>query len=266
MKKITSILIWLVLLCQPLYAQQSEALNYFRTRILPAHASYFSQAELNSSGTLELTATNTYCALTEDQKKPVLAAVSASWNDYIVQVRCGSRVEIWRKSETASSLSLLDVLDSRARVQPLKDPAYFGRPNPFFIYFGGQVGGDTQDNYNMAFNLRTGFFLLMQRWDLALSFTSGRTGNTEYELYGYMNLGLMSKVYFPIKRVKLSPNIGGFVGISSFGEGDAGLTGYGSVGLSWFMGFGSLNVDVNIGKQVMGNFGITIFPSAKKLL
>jgi hypothetical protein len=101
---------------------------------------------------------------------------------------------------------------------------------------------------------RIGFFLLKDRWDLALSETFGvftsqanESGNFNEEL------GLLSKVYFPIKikKYKFSPYTGAGVSLVVDGDFDEQDTYFRTMflaGVSYYVGPGSLDIGMQYDK------------------
>jgi hypothetical protein len=264
MKRLTIILFVLLLGAQQTFSQQASTLESFRKKVFSDFSTYFNQAEMTENGKLNLSATEKYTALYTDGKKLIIEKVFIAWPDSLVLVHFGSKREVWGRCAEKGSIELLDTYDLNAPLLA-RQGNLVGRPQPWFFYIGGQLSGDNQHNINIALNLRVGFFLLLNHWDLAATFSGGVSGNTSYDNSGngWANVGLMSRVHFPIKKIKLSPNIGGEVTVGLMGGSPVNINAAIVVGLSWYVGFGSLNIGVSIGNSVTGSGGLTVFPGAK---
>jgi hypothetical protein len=74
----------------------------------------------------------------------------------------------------------------------------------------------------------------------------------------------MSKVYFPIRKLHISPNIGFDLQSVSYNTVEGSSTNSVSrsllVGISWFVGQGSLDFGVRISKEVNATIGYTLIP------
>jgi hypothetical protein len=99
----------------------------------------------------------------------------------------------------------------------------------------------------------------MNRWDLATTLSAGLSGNVEDTGTGWANVGLMSRVHFPIKKLGISPNIGGEISMASLGGTQTTNMSL-LLGISWFVGFGSLDIGIRIGNEVSTVGGLTIAP------
>jgi hypothetical protein len=265
MKRLFVIVCLLFLGYRDVSAQLPGKLDSFRNKILPGYALYFSQAGLTTNGILDLTGTGAYADLSPDAKADVVMKVMAAGNDSIVKVRYGSKCELWGWSNESGGLQLLDSYDENARLIP-RAITPGARPNPWFFYVGGQFGGDNQNNINLALNLRLGFFMLMNRWDMATTLSGGVSGNTVSDNSGmaWANAGFMSRVHFPIRKIRLSPNAGGEVTVSVYGSAAADVSAALVVGAGWFVGPGNLDFAVHIGKEVTASFGYTFMFGHKK--
>jgi hypothetical protein len=195
-----------------------------------------------------------------------------SWQESLVVVKYETKRELWGwDSESGKSL-LLDHWDINASAIT-KVPAIAAKTarHPFFVYIGGQGQLDKNHEANAAFNSRVGFFLLRNRWDLAWTFSGGVLGNIDSEtaMTNRFSTGLMSKVYFPIRKLNLSPNVGldisSTVYSSSETVGDVyDRTGSLLAGISWYIGHGSLDVGFRIGKEFSTMIGYTYIPQFNK--
>ena len=265
MKRLLPILFTILLGSQQMTAQVSGKFETFRDKVLPEYSMYFTQAGLTESGQLILSALDNYTGLPPDEKKAIMVNIARAWRDSLVLVKYGSKREVWGKSVESGSVSLLDVYDlnSLPLAKPVKTD---NRSHPWFFYFGGQFGGDSQNNINLALNLRIGFFLLKNRWDFATTFSGGLTGNTKAVDggTGWVNTGLMTRVHFPIKKLGISPNVGGEVTVSVYGDTPASINPALVLGISWYVVFGSLDLGISIGNIVSGSGGYTMSPQIKR--
>jgi len=245
------------------YAQVVRSVESFREKVLPGYTIYFDQADLTESGHLNLSAVDKYTALITDDKKVILVKIAREWQDSLILVHYGTKKEIWGWVTGEESFKLLDTFALNAAT--IKKPeTEFARPHPWFVYFGGQFNLDNQKNINIALNGRFGFYLLLNRWDLASTFSAGAAGNIHGKGTPWANLGLMSRVHFPIKKIGLVPDVGAELSYAIFGNDSKTFSGAFVVGASWYIGIGNISVSMNIWKTVSGSIGLTIFPKLKK--
>lgn len=264
MKQVPIILFALLLGSQQTYSQVSKKLESFKEKVLPEYSMYFNQAELTENGQLNLSAFNKYILLSSDGKKAIMVNISKTWRDSLVLVHYGSKRELWGWSAETGNAKLLDEWDLNAPQlpKPLLAKPQITVFHPWFFYVGGQLGGDNQKNINLLFNTRLGFFLLLDRWDFATTLSAGLTGNLNSTSTALVNVGLMSRVHFPIKKYGISPNIGGEISLASFG-GTQSTNKSLLLGISWFVGFGSLDIGIRIGNEVSAMGGLTVSPKIK---
>jgi hypothetical protein len=257
-------ILWLVIICcYRLHAQVATTVESFREKVLPLHAQHFTHADMTENGQLLLEATAKYAGLGGDAKNAVMTKVLPAWKDSVMVVHYGSVREIWGWSSASGNFLLLDAYDLNA-ARKVQTGVFQTRPYPIFIYIGGQIGGDTQKNINISLNARFGFYLLFERWDMAATLSAGRSGNIEYSSTGWANVGLMSRVHFPIKKIGLSPNIGAQLNYGVYGQTSSTFTGALMIGCSWFVGIGSLNIGFQFGNEVSGSIGYSMFPGMMK--
>jgi hypothetical protein len=264
MKQVYIILFVLSLWFQQTEAQLSVKLKSFKEKVLPEYSTYFTQAELTENGQLNLSAVDKYILLQIDGKKTIMDDITKTWREPLVLVSYGAKKELWGWNVETGNARLLDEwnLNAPQLVNPLSAKQFVPVNHPWFIYFGGQFGGDNQKNINLSLNTRVGFFLLVNRWDLATTLSAGISGNVDDKGTTWANLGLMSRVHFPIKKLGLSPNIGGEVSLASFGETQSTKASL-LVGISWFVGFGSLDIGFRFGNEVSTVGGLTVAPGIK---
>ena len=251
---------------QQIHAQAPKKLDSFVNNVLPQYSLYFNQAELTDNGQLNLSAVEKYTFLPVEQKKAIMGQITSAWRDSLVLVHYGSKSELWGWNAATGNTRMLDEWD-RAASQAIKLPAVNVQKtskHPLFYYFGAQIMGDSQKNINLSFNGRLGFFLLMNRWDLATTVSTGRSGNADATSSGWSNVGVMTRLHFPIKKSGIIPNIGGELTIASFGKTSPALTPSLVLGVSWFVGIGRLDIGVKIGDVTSGIGGYTMYPGARK--
>ena len=267
MKKLFILLFALLLGSQHTIGQGSGKLESFRETVLTGYNVYFTRADLTGAGKLSLAATDSYNALSADAKRTIMVSVTKAWNDSLVLVHYGSKREIWGRSSESGDIELLDVLDLNSA--PMAIPVIRNAQlHPWFFYVGGQFGGDNQNNINLALNLRVGFYLLINRLDMATTFSAGVTGNTAAtgagSSSGWVNTGLMGRVHFPIKKLGLSPNVGGQLTVNLYGNTPATINAALLLGVSWYLGVGNLDIGISIGNIVSGSGGYTFSPQIKR--
>ena len=264
MKRLLIISAFLLFGTLHLSAQGTDPLESFRSKILPQFSGYFEKATLSGNDVLSLSATARYTAMTSADKRRVIESVFTSWSDSLLMVQYGTRRELWGRSKENGNTLILDQINMTP--PPVIIPENYSidtRKHPWFLYFGGQFILDNSKNITLALNTRVGVYLLKDRWDFATTFSGGVTGNADASGTGFANIGLMSRVHFPIRKIRLSPSVGGEVTYSVFGNTDATINYSLFLGLSWYIGIGSLDIGVNIGNTVYGSGGYTISPRPK---
>ena len=266
MKQLITIVFVLLMGSQQMYAQATKKLDSFKASILPQYNLFFDQAELTVNEQLNLSAAEKYTLLPFEQKKAIMVQITTAWRDSLVLVHYGSKSELWGWSAATGNTRLLDEWD-RAASQTIKLPAVNVQKtgkHPLFYYFGAQIMGDSQKNLNLSFNGRLGFFLLLNRWDFASTVSTGRSGNADATSVGWSNVGVMTRIHFPIKKSGIIPNIGGELTLASFGDTAPAFTPSLVLGVSWFVGIGRLDIGVKIGDITSGMGGYTMYPGARK--
>lgn len=269
MKQLITLLLILLLGSQHTFAQVSEKLVSFREKVLPKYISYFDRAELTKNGLLYLSAVEKYTLLSIDGKKAIMDKINSAWQESLVLVHFGTKRELWGWNAQTEKSKLLDEWDFNAQ-QLVIIPKIAPIPHPWFFYFGGIFGYDSQNNISMTINTRIGFFLLRDRWDFATTLSGGVSGNINFSimdgsnfgLTSWSNIGLMSRVYFPIREYKISPNIGGEM---TFALSEASNTFNGALvlGINWYVGFGSVSIGFRIGNEFLSMGGYTVMPQIK---
>jgi opacity protein-like surface antigen len=237
---------------------------------------YF-EVDSTSEASVNLYAKPYYINTSWQSKLFVIDNILSMREKKVVYVSYGHKREIWGK-DARQTVRLLDTLDMNTI--RLKDAVQGSQKlirHPMFFYFGGQSMLNS-DYLNFSFNVRMGFFLLLNKWDLALSqglniSDTGEGGTTTINV----PIGLSSKYYFPktIKGQRISPYLGGGIGyayvhtesyVSDYNTEEEWQPDYSALaGVSWALGPGSLDIGIQYGK--VSKFGISIgytfFPGRK---
>jgi len=101
----------------------------------------------------------------------------------------------------------------------------------------------------------------MDKWDIAATFSEQISGNFESEDVSLQtSIGVMTKVYYPITKYNFSPFAGAEAAVSFVKGAKATFTPSFLVGMSWFVGSGSLDVGVRAGSSTSLMVGFTVIP------
>jgi len=267
MKRILIILLFISATLSGVFAQEkTPGIEMFRSSVLPQFKIYFTDARLTGNGQLELTSTSGYKSLARENKSTVMDMLVRSWQQSLIIVGNGSSRELWGINSKTGKAMLIENwnIDGKISAVPAVLPESKSALHPWFVYFGFQSQFDSQKNINMGFSTRFGFFLLKNRWDLAASASGFIFGNVDYESQTFQsNVGLSSKVYFPIPKLRISPNIGGEISYSTYSVEDtesSSVSPYALAGISWYVGNGSFDIGVRAGKQTIVMIGYTFIP------
>ena len=246
---------------------------------------YLKVLDADKNGVVFLKATESYIDLSDyDKSSAIKMVLSNNNNNNIVAIDYGHQREMWKRNVTTNEFVCFDILnidnpDLQRFVSKSKRPERFMK-HPWFLNWG--FSGTFESNYDFYYNfygnIRGGFFLLANKWDIALSIMLGGNDKDDF----FMSVGLISKVYFPIKKIGLSPYIGAGVSYNlklSFayntaGEFDDAQTHYIDVpvtaGITWRLGPGSLDIGFqyglrtafmdNLNNSYMGIIGYTFCP------
>ncbi len=274
MKKLQILILLLVVAQQFSIAQNAtEKLNVFSSDVLPSYSLYFASARLTPDNQLELTATAEYNLLSANIKKTMMNNLLRSWHETLVIVKYESKRELWGSEADTNRALLLESWDINAaapvqatQTNPL--PGSKSSMHPWFFYLGGSEMIDSNKNINIAFSSSVGFFLLKNRWDLAATFSGSAMGNfgNESDMAGQTSIGLQSKVYFPIEKYHISPNIGFEIARARYSISETVSKSFTSAlvtGISWYIGIGSLDLGFRISEQSMVMIGYTFVPRLK---
>ena len=263
MKQILIIAFALLFGYQQVAAQDSTKLKSFREQLLPQYTVYFTSADLTERGLLELSAVDKYIGLSANDKKAIMTTITTAWREPLVLVRYGSRTELWGWNGETGNTELLYEWD--------QNPSYSVKISdmpprlPWFFYVGDQLGIGN-GIINLSINTRVGCFLLENKWDGAVTFSYGfmaLTGDASSKPSNSLSFGIMGRRHFLIQDSKFTPNLGGQLMYTS-SEGSSSATLSGVVGISWFVGIGSVDFDLTIGDKVTGMIGFTVAPNTTK--
>jgi hypothetical protein len=267
MKKLYTVIIVLLIGSQVIFGQDKNAkLDSFRSDVLSKYQTYFTAATLDESGQLRLTAGESYSKLTSSDKKDIMNILLRSWQESLVILQFESNRELWGWNSETKDGQLIEVwnLNPQPRSAEPQTMQSDIAKHPWFFYIGGASQMDSFQNINGALSARLGFFLLLNKLDLAASVTEQLSGNIEDESSSLStSVGLASKFYFPIQKHNISPNLGAELAVTIPSEGEIAFTPYFLAGVSWYVGPGSLDVGLRIGSSSMLMFGYTLIPKFK---
>jgi hypothetical protein len=210
---------------------------------------------------LNLYAKAAYGTLPEDEKILILRKIFAAQNkDKFIVVHYKNQREVWYKNASGKPI-ILDAVNLDMDAQKIiEDKKERFVKHPWFVYGGGQSSFTTDDITNIYVNSRIGFFLMANRWDLALSLTI----NTTIETNISFGAGLVSKFYLPVERynfskelqkMRIHPYVGGGI-TRNYVINTADRENYtGSwatdfsvlTGVNWYFGPGSFDIGLQYG-------------------
>jgi hypothetical protein len=267
MKKIKIALMVLMIGSQIISGQSRNAgLESFRSDVLAKYSEFFTQSDLDEKGQLRLAATGTYNNLSLSEKTEIMNALPGFWRESLIIVHFGSGRELWTWSAERGSAKMIDAWDLNP--EPVAAVTETDLPevakHPWFFYIGGAQQMDSNKNLSGALNIRTGFFMLKNKLDLAVSLTESLTGNLEDESASLTTgIGIGSKYYFPLTKSSISPNLGAELAVTLPSGGKAAFTPSLLAGVSWFVGPGCLDAGVRVGSSSTMMFGYTLIPRLK---
>ncbi len=267
MKRLKTAIIVLLIASQAIFGQDKNTkLDSFRSDVLAKYPAYFTAASLDESGQLRLTAGEGYGKLTASDKKDIMNILLGSWQESLVVLQFESKRELWGWSNETKNAMLLEAWNLNpdppfAEPQPMQSDI---AKHPWFFYIGGASQMDSNKNLNGALSARLGFFLLLNKLDLAASVTEQLSGNME-DVSPSMStsVGLASRFYYPIKKHNISPNFGAELAVTIPAGGKVAFTPYLLTGLSWYVGPGALDAGLRIGSSSMLMLGYTLIPKFK---
>jgi len=225
---------------------------------------YFENAEITENGMLRLQAKDAWSSFSAEKKSTIMELI-LSKGYTLASVAYEYKRELWQKNTTSGTVALIDSWDLNILYTPKTTSLKTLQKSdvhPWFFSFS--LGGSFNNEELLGLNLMSGigFFLLEDRWNLALNGSLNADNSA-----AMAQIGLSSKVYFPIKKYNISPYIG--AGISyvssstntdtdSYSSSTLDTPAY--VGVSWFVGPGSLDFGFTIGKSTFFMVGYTFSP------
>ena len=267
MKKIY-ILILACVIGQSVFAQNN--VESFKQMISAHYDNYFEKAELQN-GHIWLYATNDFLAMPAEKKQMLLETIFAKWESGLIIISYGYQRELWKKDSAKNSMSKIDNWNMNSmtfvKVSEDRQSQRLGLYS-WFVNFGGQLSWISGDdpNVNLGFSSRVGSFLLKNKWDLALSNSFSIAGDVLT-----FEMGPTSRVYFPIKEKKINPYVG--LGLSYVWTDTYIFDGYNDeyivstswnpsllLGVSYFIGPGSLDFGLQISENFSATIGYTFMP------
>jgi hypothetical protein len=267
MKRLQTAIIVLLIGSQVIFGQDKNAkLDSFKSDVLVKYSAHFTTAALDESGQLRLTATESYSRLAPSDKNDIMNIILRSWQESLVILQFESRRELWGWNSETNDGQLIEVWNLNPQPRSAEPQAMQSdiAKHPWFFYIGGASQMDSQQNLNGALSARLGFFLLLNKLDLAASVTEQLSGNIEDESSSLStSVGLASKFYFPLQKHNISPNLGAELAVTIPSEGEMAFTPYFLAGVSWFVGPGSLDAGLRIGSSSMLMLGYTLVPKFK---
>ncbi|MCL2650086.1 MAG: hypothetical protein FWD60_03540 [Candidatus Azobacteroides sp.] len=255
------------------WAQTYNKSDFPKEEFLSKFGVYFEDIELNETGTILLKAKenssiikDTYSSLTEKDKTSVIESVMSKAHCSLAIIEYKYERELWGKDANSNTVTLLDKWDLNTLYtpKPTLKTLKTTDAHPFFQYYGLN-GSFSADQTNLYYSSHYGFFLLKDRWDFAFTYGIGVSGNGESSSSNY-NAGLMSKVYFPMRKYNIAPYAGLGISYAVTYDENGNLTNslwnvplY--LGISWYVGTGSLDLGLQISENTAFMVGYTFSPS-----
>jgi len=241
-------------------------------------ATYLKQSSVEK-GIIIFEATELYINLPEAEKPfAIRMALSNDINNDIIVIDYGHTREMWRKDAVENKLVRFDTLNINKldlqRFMKKRSEKFMAHPWFFNIGLNYMFSEDVSEDglLSVYINTRVGFFLLLNKWDLAASFTLGVNDANGVETTA-VSIGLISKYYFPLKTMPLSPYVGGGISYnfrsmySEYSETEDSYVDLPiNLGVSWRLGPGSLDAGIQFGLKTdfMTVIGYTFCPWANR--
>jgi hypothetical protein len=248
------------------FAQNGNENKFSKEDFLSQFGIYFTDAEGSETGIIRLQATGLFASFSTEKKNTVMEFV-LSKGYTLASVAYEYKRELWKKDQFSNTVALLDSWDLNTLYTPKTTLKTLQKTDvhPWFFYFGLNSNFN-EESLSIYLSSRLGFFLLKNRWDLALSYSAGLYGRYEDGATYNSDLGLMSKVYYPIRKYNISPYAG--LGISYLWSeyNDGSYESYPAttnwdvpvyLGVSWWVGSGSLDFGLQIGDNSVFTVGYT---------
>lgn len=268
MKRIFTVLAVLAIGFQAALGQSlTQKAEAFRRDVLPAYSTYFAASGLTQGDQLKLDGLESYTRMSGNDRKAVMDNLTESWQESLVIVQCGSVKELWGYDSNSREAVLIDSWDTDPKPVTVGTPEPLSNTelHPWFFYIGSAQRIDSEKNINGALSARAGVFLLMDKWDIAATFSEQISGNFESEDVSLQtSIGVMTKVYYPITKYNFSPFAGAEAAVSFMKGSKASFSPSFLVGMSWFVGSGSLDVGIRAGSSTSLMVGFTIIPKYRK--
>ena len=223
---------------------------------------YFSGG-FSKDSILSLYAIEGYDELTVGDKQEMLNRFVAKFPNHQIKVQVNeTKKELWLPKD--KSCFLVDTWEMKEQQGEKSSPVTAQRllrTTRRYYYFGGQFSGSKGAHIGTV-NGRFGTFLYKDRWDISLALNLGYVKNDAFQFAG--SVGLDTRTYFPIQKVRLAPYVGG--GVSrTFAPTKYGEI-RGLIGTCWFIGGGSIDMGFQYGLNSKLSFtaGYTFSPTFKK--
>lgn len=237
-----------MLFTQSIFAQDLSA---FRSDKLQEISMYFIMAKSFDEKLNIIAKPEIYNKLTIHKKASLLGNLSPEFTKNSFIVRSGNLCELWYKESSLGTLILVDSWDMENPDLKRFAPVEMERAtkHPWFFNFSGQTHANEDLVTDLSFQTRIGFFMLQDTWDLALSYNLGIQQEVE-EYTTYSDINLNSRVYYPIRKYKLSPFLGAGLAYNISNKNtdedeNIKTTSFSvpvSFGVSWLLGPGSLEL------------------------
>ena len=211
---------------------------------------------------LSLNAIECYDELTIGEKQEVLRCFMEQFPNYQIRVQVNeTKKELWLSKDKGCFLvDTWEMSAQQTEENPPVEKQRLNRSTRRYYYFGGQFSG-SKGAHNGTVNGRFGTFLYKDRWDVSLALSLGYVKNDNFQFTG--SVGLDTRTYFPIKKIRLAPYVG--CGVSrTFAPTKYGEI-RGLIGTCWFIGGGSLDMGLQYGLNSKLSFtaGYTFSPVFK---
>ncbi|MDR0606730.1 MAG: hypothetical protein LBG80_20865 [Bacteroidales bacterium] len=257
MKRIV-LFIFTFVIIQTGIAQNNDA-DVNKDALSAKFGNYFEAVNVQENGTIICWAKGSFDSLKMENKELIITDIFSKINNSsLLLVIYEEKEELWTfvnaKVILSDQWNFSDIAITKSSVRELER---FNK-HPWFI--GLSLNGmiEEDNSYFLAI-FRGGFFLYKNCWDLAMSGTGGISdGDIMFDI------GVNSRVYYPIKKIKLSPYIG--VGISynvlSLDEHSWDFPIY--AGLNWYLGPGSIDLGIQAWKNFSVTLGYTFSPRLRR--
>jgi len=243
----------------------------------PPHILEYFESDANVDGKLYLfVKSDKYSNISMEEKIQIFSYLRPEIiGTFIVQN--GYIRELWMREQYPKVPTLLNTWDMNNlngdKLLPVSRTRF--SKHPWFFYIGGQYSYGLEE-MSAYLNIRTGFYLLANIWDLALTYNFGWGYSENYDYYSdYYNyndfmiseVGLSTRIYAPIRKIGLSPYVGaGFTCRTEIFEEETTFHVPISFGFSWFIKNGSIDIGAQwaLNQGWSATFGYTLRLARKK--